>query len=114
MSKSRRRSLSTAQINMRVMHFFINGSAGAAVEVQGFDRFNATIVRNAAGDYTITFKTAFLRPVMGFCQVAQALAAGLVITAIIASSIRVKNQTAAVDVDFFLQVVGSEFAYDVA
>lgn len=111
MSKSRRRSLGTSQINMRTMFLFINGSAGVAATAQGFDRYGVTLVRNSAGNYTLNFKTAFLRPVMVFTSSAQAtLAGGFTATATTAQSVTIVG---AADADIFVMIVGSEFQYDV-
>jgi len=116
MSMTRKRSIKTAQIEMRIMHLFVQGTAqvAGAVTPLGFDRLGIKkIDRSAAGTYVITFKKAFRRAVMGFTQVTSNQVANLLVTVTSASAITVVNKTAAADVDFLLQVVGSEFAYDV-
>ena len=113
---SRRRSLGTSQIQMRMMNIFVQGTfAGANITPLGFDRLNVkTITKVSPGIYTIVFKTAFRRNVQVFIQNTTTAIVAPTITSASATSITVRNMTAAADFDFNLLVIGSEFGYDVA
>jgi hypothetical protein len=93
------------------MFLFIDADA-LEPKLLGFDRMGAKLERNAAGDYTIKINRAFNRPVMGFPVIAEDADASFAITEVTANSIRIVNKLGE-DVDFFLQVIGSEFAYDI-
>ena len=116
MTMSRRRSLGTAQIGMRMMNIFVRGSLGTpTIAPLGFDRLNVkSITRTSAGIYVITFKTAFIRNVTPFIQNTSVAIVAPTITSASATSVTVRNMTAAADFDFNLLVIGSEFGYDVA
>lgn len=118
MSKSRKRSISSAQLKMRMLNLILNGTPGTPVAI-GYDQFGvSSVIDNGPGDYTVVFKDPFERA----CQ-----CAGLVIitadcigivTAVAFDRITVKtfdatDGTTAKEADMYLNVVGSDARYNV-
>ena len=118
MSKERRRSISTAQVKMREMDIFVDGTVTTPVAA-GFDEFGIkSVTDTGTGDYLITLNAAFGRDdIMAF---AQSTTTGVLceIGAVTRNSVQVlcfDVATGATPTDgaFFLRILGSEFNYNI-
>jgi hypothetical protein len=115
-AKQRKRTLSTAQLKMRILAFQLDGTVATPVAA-GFDRFNIdSVVDLGAGSYTIIFKKPFERAceLMGWSS----KTAGIDECQVVAvAADRITVQAAAgglnTDADLFLTVVGSDARYDI-
>ncbi|RLA65481.1 MAG: hypothetical protein DRQ88_09375 [Epsilonproteobacteria bacterium] len=118
MTKEGRRAIKTAQIKLREMNIIVQGTdTGPAIVPLGFDRMGVTIEKTGNGLYTISFKVAFIRDVVGY---GQTLTDGHLVSVLAVSptSIDIKTAagsapTTASDADFALRIVGSEHSYDI-
>lgn len=69
MSKERRRSIGTAQLKMRLIQFYFDGTEGASPTAAGFDQFViSSITRVQTGQYTVVFAKPFERACRAFAQ----------------------------------------------
>jgi len=114
MSKDRKRSITTAQVSLRTLVVKVASTATVPV-AESFDRFGiASITDLGVGNFTVIFKAPFERdclPVGGLVFGAGAVE----VTAVAYDRVTVQVSDlagAAADLDFSLQIMGSDSRFD--
>jgi len=118
MSKSRRRSIKSAQVGLREINLQVNGSL-ATPTATGFDQFGvSSVIDNGVGNYTIVFKSPFER--VCACKSLAMITADAIarVSAVAKDRITIEtfdstDGTTPKEADFYLCVLGSDFKYDI-
>ena len=112
MSKDRRRSIKTAQVNMRSLNFELDQATDT---ISGFDRFQiASVTDLGAGQHTIIFSRPFERDCMlaGFSSKDADVTVQVLAVAFDRITIQSFVAGVAADADIALQVLGSDHRFD--
>jgi hypothetical protein len=104
------REIKGSQRLPRLLAFRVDGTGTASI-VEG--AFDATLVDNGTGDYTLTFAKPYTRVPVCIGTALGAAAASVVIAAVSITAVQVtifSDAGAALDADFHLQVLGWDSA----
>lgn len=116
MSKERRRSIKTAQVGLRELNFYFDGSVASPVPA-GFDQFQiSSISKLQTGQYTVVFSGPFERACRAHGWVMGDENRYVVIESAaydrVTLSIRRRDTQARVDDTVDLRVMGSDHRFD--